>query len=96
LNDQASTGCRSSRPAASREPSRGLRLESSTRSPRFHSIDNLLVLNRFLLTTGEELTHYLTVRQQLAGVKIIFVFDELDHLGSYVKKTGLTCSTLTS
>lgn len=47
------------------------------------SIDDLFVLTRFLPTTGE-LMHYLSVRQGVAGVQEAFVFDELDHLGSYV------------
>lgn len=49
------------------------------------SIDDLFVLSRFLPTTGE-LMHYLSVRQGVAGVHEAFLFDELDHLGSYVRK----------
>ncbi len=49
------------------------------------SIDDLFVLSRFLPTTGE-LMHYLSVRQGIAGVQEAFVFDEMDHLGSYVQK----------
>jgi len=49
------------------------------------SIDDLFVLTRFLPTTGE-LMHYLSVRQGVAGVTGAVVFDELDHLGSYVTK----------
>ncbi|RSZ31636.1 hypothetical protein EJO66_22990 [Variovorax beijingensis] len=49
------------------------------------SIDDLFVLTRFLPTTGE-LTHYLSVRQGVAGVHEAVIFDELDHLGSYVTK----------
>lgn len=49
------------------------------------SIDDLFVLARFLPTTGE-LMHYLAVRQGVAGVGEAVVFDELDHLGSYVTK----------
>lgn len=47
------------------------------------SIDDLFVLTRFLPTTGE-LMHYLSVRQGVAGVLEAVVFDEMDHLGSYV------------
>jgi hypothetical protein len=49
------------------------------------SVDDLFVLSRFLPTTGE-LMHYLSVRQGVAGVIQAVVFDELDHLGSYVIK----------
>lgn len=49
------------------------------------SIDDLFVLTRFLPTTGE-LMHYLSVRQGVAGVFEAVVFDELDHLGSYMTK----------
>lgn len=49
------------------------------------SIDDLFVLTRFLPTTGE-LLHYLSVRQGVAGVFEAVVFDELDHLGSYMTK----------
>lgn len=49
------------------------------------SIDDLFVLTRFLPTTGE-LMHYLSVRQGVAGVSEAVVFDELDHLGSYITK----------
>ncbi|WP_316881929.1 hypothetical protein [Ralstonia wenshanensis] len=47
------------------------------------SIDDLFVLKRFLPTTGE-LMHYLSVRQRVAGIREAVIFDELDHLGSYV------------
>jgi hypothetical protein len=49
------------------------------------SIDDLFVLARLLPTSGE-LIHYLSVRQRVAGLKDVFVFDELDHLGGYVSK----------
>lgn len=49
------------------------------------SIDDLFVLTRFLPTTGE-LLHYLSVRQGVAGVFEAVVFDELDHLGSYMTR----------
>lgn len=47
------------------------------------SIDDLFVLTRFLPTSGE-LMHYLAVRQGISGVREAFVFDEMDHLGSYI------------
>ena len=49
------------------------------------SVDDLFVLNRFLPTTGQ-LTHYLDVRQQLAGLPKALLFDEIDHLGAYIQK----------
>jgi hypothetical protein len=49
------------------------------------SIDDLFVLNRFLPTAGE-LCHYLEVRQQIAGIRRVNLFDELDHLGAYIAK----------
>ena len=49
------------------------------------SIDELLVLKRFLPTLGE-LAHYLEVRQVVAGMRGVHLFDELDHLGAYIKK----------
>lgn len=49
------------------------------------SIDDLFVLKRFLPTMGE-LAHYLEVRQAVAGMKGGHLFDELDHLGAYIKK----------
>lgn len=49
------------------------------------SIDDLFVLSRLLPTSGE-LIHYLSVRQRMAGMRDVFVFDELDHLGAYLSK----------
>jgi SEC-C motif-containing protein len=49
------------------------------------SIDDLFVLNRFLPTLGE-LAHYFEVRQVLAGMKGVRLFDEIDHLGAYITK----------
>lgn len=49
------------------------------------SVDDLFVLNRFLPTTGQ-LTHYLDVRQQVAGLAKALLFDETDHLGAYIQK----------
>lgn len=49
------------------------------------AIDDLFVLKRFLPTMGE-LAHYLEVRQAVAGMKGVHLFDELDHLGAYIKK----------
>jgi hypothetical protein len=47
------------------------------------SVDDLFVLNRFLPTTGE-LLHYLEVRQQVAGIPRAMLYDEIEHLGSYI------------
>ena len=33
-----------------------------------------------------EIAHYLEVRQAVAGMKGALLFDELDHLGAYIKK----------
>jgi hypothetical protein len=49
------------------------------------SVDDLFVLNRFLPTTGQ-LIHYLSVRQQVAGMPKALLFDEIDHLGAYVSR----------
>jgi hypothetical protein len=49
------------------------------------SVDNLLILKRFLPTTGE-LFHYLEVRQAVAGMPKAMMFDEIDHLGTYVAR----------
>lgn len=49
------------------------------------SIDDLLVLRRFLRTAGE-LCHYLEVRQQVAGMRGLSLYDEMDHLGAYIQK----------
>lgn len=49
------------------------------------SVDDLFVLSRFLPTTGE-LLHYLEVRQAAAAVQRVFIYDEIEHLGSYITK----------
>ncbi len=49
------------------------------------SIDDLFVLKRFLPTPGE-FAHYMEVRQAVAGLRNAHMFDELDHLGAYLKK----------
>ncbi|MNZ25890.1 hypothetical protein D3C78_430660 [compost metagenome] len=49
------------------------------------SIDDLFVLKRFLPTAGE-FSHYMEVRQAVAGIRRAHLFDELDHLGAYLKK----------
>lgn len=49
------------------------------------SIDDLFVLRRFLPTPGE-FAHYMEVRQAVAGLRRAHLFDELDHLGAYLKK----------
>ena len=49
------------------------------------SIDDLLVLKRFLPTSGE-FVHYMHVRQAVAGMRQAHLFDEFDHLGAYLIK----------
>jgi len=49
------------------------------------SIDDLFVLRRFLPSPGE-FAHYMEVRQAVAGLRRAHLFDELDHLGAYLKK----------
>lgn len=49
------------------------------------SIDDLFVLKRFLPTMGE-LAHYLEVRQSVAGMRGVHLFDEVDHLGAYIER----------
>lgn len=49
------------------------------------SIDDLFVLKRFLSTPGS-FAHYMEVRQAAAGIRRAHLFDELDHLGAYLKK----------
>ncbi len=49
------------------------------------SIDDLFVLKRLLPTPGE-FAHYMEVRQAVAGIRGAHLFDELDHLGAYLKK----------
>ena len=48
------------------------------------SIDDLLVINRFLPTAGE-LAHYFEVRQAVAGIEAAVLYDEMDHLGAYIE-----------
>ena len=47
------------------------------------SVDDLLVLRRFLSTAGE-LFHYLEVRQQACSVPNVVLNDEMEHLGAYI------------
>ena len=47
------------------------------------SVDDLMVLNRFLRSPGE-LLHYLEVRQRAASVPEVIVFDEMEYLGAYI------------
>jgi hypothetical protein len=49
------------------------------------SIDDLFVLKRFLPTPGS-FAHYMEVRQAVAGIRQAHLFNELDHLGAYLKK----------
>ena len=49
------------------------------------SIDDLFVLKRLLPTPGE-FAHYMEVRQAAAGIRRAHLFDELDHLGAYLRK----------
>lgn len=52
------------------------------------SIDDLFVLRRLLSGAGEFL-HYLDVRQALAGMKNVLLFDELDHVGAYISNNRM-------
>ncbi|MDE0005003.1 MAG: hypothetical protein OXQ29_20120, partial [Rhodospirillaceae bacterium] len=63
-------------------------LEAITPLPEGHafmsmSLDDLLVLNRFLPTAGE-LLHYLEVRQRAVGIPGVIVIDEMEYLGAYI------------
>jgi hypothetical protein len=49
------------------------------------SIDDLFVIKRLLPTPGE-FAHYMEVRQAVAGLRGAHLFDEVDHLGAYLKK----------
>lgn len=49
------------------------------------SIDDLFVLKRLLPTPGE-FAHYMEVRQAVAGMRQVKLFDEFDHLGAYITK----------
>ncbi len=52
------------------------------------SIDDLFVLRRLLNGAGEFL-HYLDVRQALAGMKNVALFDEMDHVGAYISNNRM-------
>lgn len=52
------------------------------------SIDDLFVLARVLPTMGA-FAHYLEVRQATAAIKEVFLYDEFDHLGVYVRKNRM-------
>ncbi len=47
------------------------------------SIDDLFVLKRFLRAPGL-FTHYMEVRQAVAGIRRAHLYDEIDHLGAYI------------
>ena len=47
------------------------------------SVDDLLVIDRFLRTAGE-LSHYLEVRQHAVSVPNVIVIDEMEYLGAYI------------
>ena len=49
------------------------------------SVDDLLVLARFLRTPGE-LFHYLEVRQRAVSVLDVTVIDEMEYLGAYIAR----------
>ncbi len=49
------------------------------------SVDDLLVLNRFLPTTGE-LLHYLDARQRANAVPNTMLLDEMEYLGAYISR----------
>lgn len=50
------------------------------------SVDDLLVLRRFLPTAGE-LLHYLEVRQQAGSVPDTTLLDESEYLGAYIARS---------
>ena len=50
------------------------------------SVDDLLVLRRFLPTAGE-LLHYLEVRQQAGSVPDTTLLDETEYLGAYIARS---------
>ena len=49
------------------------------------SVDDLLILNRFLPTTGE-LLHYLEARQRAGAVPDTMLLDETEYLGAYISR----------
>ena len=49
------------------------------------SVDDLLILNRFLPTTGE-LLHYLDARQRAGAVPDTMLLDETEYLGAYISR----------
>jgi hypothetical protein len=57
------------------------------------SVDDLFVLNRFLPTAGE-LLHYLEVRQAVGGIKHAMIFDEIEHLGAYIRDNRFDMSII--
>ncbi|MEP3784151.1 hypothetical protein [Ascidiaceihabitans sp.] len=52
------------------------------------SLDDLFVLRQLLNGAGEFL-HYLDVRQALAGMKNVSLFDEMDHIGAYISNNRI-------
>ena len=52
------------------------------------SLDDLMVMKKLFRGTGE-FFHYLDVRQALAGMKGVMIFDELDHLGGYISNNRM-------
>lgn len=56
------------------------------------SIDDLMAMKYIVASTGEFL-HYLEVRQSVAGMKEVSLFDEMDHLGAYVSNNRFDQTT---
>lgn len=52
------------------------------------SVDDLIAMKHILSGTGEFL-HYLEVRQALAAMKNVMLFDEMDHLGAYMSNNRI-------
>ncbi|WP_323949885.1 YecA family protein [Aeromonas caviae] len=52
------------------------------------SIDDLFVLKRILPTPGQ-FSHYMEVRQSVASIRGVLLFDEFDHLGAYIIKNRI-------
>jgi len=52
------------------------------------AIDDLLAM-KYLFRSPGELFHYLEVRQNLASMKNVLLFDEMDHVGVYISQNRI-------
>jgi hypothetical protein len=52
------------------------------------AIDDLLAM-KYIIKSAGELFHYLEVRQNLASMKNVLLFDEMDHLGAYISNNRI-------